>query len=103
MGSSPVPGTHDATRQQATEHAKIPSSPVGFARSTATLSTPRTEANEPGVIGSPSHCPEYYTPATGDVAPTPLPADRAEIRDALPDLPEAIIAAMLGLVRASKK
>jgi hypothetical protein len=103
MGSSPVPGTPDRRRQQATEHARTAVN-QGIERSTTSersipcsrTDTTENDAERPPVTPqiTPSHCV---------VVPEQLPADLAEIVDAWSGLPEAIKAGVLAMVRATVK
>jgi hypothetical protein len=103
MGSSPVPGTGDTRRQQATEHARTAVN-QGIERSTTSersIPCSRTEATEKEAERPPV-TPEF-TPSHCVVVPEALPADLRFIVDAWADLDEPIKAAMLAMVRATLK
>jgi hypothetical protein len=103
MGSSPVPGTGDTRRQQATEHARTAVN-QGIERSTTSersIPCSRTDTTE-NDLARPPVTPQI-TPSHGVVVPEALPADLRFIVDAWAELPEAIKAAMLAMVRTTVK
>jgi hypothetical protein len=95
---------HDTRRHGATEDAKTPSFQVVSTPSTSKHSIPpsRTDTTE-NDAERPRVTPQITThplPAP-EVAPSALPADLQFIVDAWAELPEAIKACMLAIVRAS--
>jgi hypothetical protein len=101
MGSSPVPGTPDRRRQQATEHARTAVN-QGIERSTTSgrsIPCSRTEANG----SEPERTPNtpQITPSHLVVVPEQLPDDLQFIVDAWTELPDAIKAGLLAMVRAT--
>jgi hypothetical protein len=106
MGSSPVPGTSDVRRTKATSSVQPPYSQARNAPSTSGHSIPSTrmEANDPGPERR-QRATAGATEANSDAsrATEALPPELTEIVDAWKELPEAIKAAILAMVRASRK
>jgi hypothetical protein len=106
MGSSPVPGTDDTRRQGTTEHARSAVN-QGIDRSTTSkrsIPRSRTDTTE-NDTERPRVTPQITThplPAP-EVAPSALPADLQFIVDAWTELPDAIKAGVLAMVRATLK
>jgi hypothetical protein len=93
---------HDTRRQGATEDAKTPSFQAVLTPSESKRSIPcsRTDATENDAERPP--VTPQITPSHRVVVPEALPADLQFILDAWADLPEAIKAGLLAMVRAAR-
>ncbi len=101
-GSSPSPVTEQRTHRKAREHVKKPGNPGVFGMAEPELSRPssRTQANENELERPPVTTQITTHPLPGDEIV--IPADPAEFVYPWKELPEAIRAGILAMVRSCK-